>query len=169
MHSRKNVIILWVMLLCAVFLMEGCKKDTGEENALVSVEQTDLASDIESGEDEESAISGVGVREKTLDQSKADSEAEETSADIPEGKETGIIYVDVCGYVKNPGVYELTEESRVYEAIEKAGGMTKNAAAASVNQAERLTDGQQIYIPSEDEQKGSRESGTYPAARGADD
>lgn len=169
MHSRKNVIILWVMLLCAVFLMEGCKKDTGEENALVSVEQTDLASDIESGEDEESAISGDGEREKTLDQSKADSEAEETSADIPEGKETGIIYVDVCGYVKNPGVYELTEESRVYEAIEKAGGMTKNAAAASVNQAERLTDGQQIYIPSEDEQKESRESGTYPAARGADD
>ena len=169
MHSRKNVIILWAMLLCAVFMTGGCKKDTGEENALVSVEQTESPIDIEGGEDEESAIPKDEERKRTLDQSNADSEVEESAADIPEGKNSGGIYVDVCGHVKNPGVYQLTEESRVFEAIEKAGGMTKNAAAASVNQAERLTDGQQIYIPSEDEQKESRESGTYPAVRGADE
>ena len=33
-----------------------------------------------------------------------------------------------------------------------AGGMTKKAAAEAVNQAGRLTDGQQIYVPSKDEQ-----------------
>lgn len=150
MHSRKNVMIVWAMLLCAVFMMGGCKKDTGEENALVSI---DIPADIENGEDE-----------------KADMpEAAEISESMPAAEETGIIYVDVCGHVKNPGVYQLTGDSRVYEAIEKAGGMTKDAAASSINQAEHLTDGQQVYVPSEDEQKESRKSGNYPAAQGAAD
>lgn len=145
MHSRIKVILLWVMLLCAVFMISGCKRDTGEENALVSVDQEDISADIKGDEDE-------------------DSKSEKTSADTAAKEETGPIYVDVCGHVKNPGVYRLTGESRVYEAIEKAGGVTKDAAAASVNQAERLTDGQQIYIPSKAEQKESCENGAYTSA-----
>lgn len=33
------------------------------------------------------------------------------------------IYVYVCGAVSQAGVYELKQDSRVYEAIEKAGGI----------------------------------------------
>lgn len=58
------------------------------------------------------------------------------------------IYVHICGEVKKPGVYELNDGSRIFEAIEAAGGMTKAAAGDSVNQAEALSDGQQLYIPS---------------------
>ena len=61
------------------------------------------------------------------------------------------IYVHVCGEVQCPGVYELNNGSRIFEAIEKAGGMTEKAAAESVNQAGILEDGQQLYIPSEEE------------------
>lgn len=157
MRSRKNIILLWVMLLCAAFMLSGCKRDTKEENALVSVEQTDIPSDIESIEDGEPAGTKDDTKEENLDESNRTSEAEKS----------GIIYVDVCGHVKNPGVYQLTEGSRVYEAIEKAGGMAKDAAGVSVNQAERLTDGQQVYIPSEEEQKEGRENGAYPISQDA--
>ena len=62
------------------------------------------------------------------------------------------LYVHVCGYVNQPGVYELQQDSRVFEAIEAAGGMTSNCQLfLMLNQAELLKDGQQIYVPSQEE------------------
>lgn len=61
------------------------------------------------------------------------------------------LYVHVCGQVVNPGVYKLPDGSRIYEAIDAAGGTLDAAAAESLNLAEKLNDGQQIYIPSVDE------------------
>lgn len=57
------------------------------------------------------------------------------------------VYVYVCGEVKHPDVYELPNGARVTEAIKAAGGLTKQADTVAVNQAELLTDGQQIYVP----------------------
>ena len=57
------------------------------------------------------------------------------------------IYVHVCGAVKNPGVYELAAGSRVYEAVEEAGGFTENAESSYVNQAQQLSDGVKLIIP----------------------
>lgn len=54
--------------------------------------------------------------------------------------------VYVCGAVKHPGVYELAEGSRVYEALELAGGVTADASPTAVNQAQLLTDGEMIEI-----------------------
>ena len=62
-------------------------------------------------------------------------------------KETGGCFVYVCGAVVNPGVYELPENSRVYEAVAMAGGMTEDAGTEAVNQAEIVTDGQMLRIP----------------------
>ena len=61
------------------------------------------------------------------------------------------IYVQVCGMVRSPGVYELKTGDRVYMAIEKAGGLSQDAAADAVNQAEVLTDGQMVRIPDKKE------------------
>ena len=63
----------------------------------------------------------------------------------------GKIWVYVCGQVASPGVYELPEESRIYEAVESAGGILEQGAAESVNLAEKASDGQRIYIPSKEE------------------
>lgn len=62
-----------------------------------------------------------------------------------------MIMVDVAGAVANPAVVELPEGSRIFEAIEKAGGLTKEADMRGTNQAEILTDGQKIYIPTKQE------------------
>ena len=63
------------------------------------------------------------------------------------------IYVQVSGAVANPGVYELEEGSRIFQAIELAGGLTETADAKAFNQAEALRDGQMVYVPSIGEQK----------------
>lgn len=61
--------------------------------------------------------------------------------------------VYVCGAVENPGVYELSAGSRVYEALDAAGGMKAEADRECLNQAELLEDGQQIYVPTIEETK----------------
>lgn len=148
------------MLLCVVFAGAGCKK-SAEEESLVSVEEAGLLSDDEDadgGTADGTKDNDGNTKEETKESSKEGSEAEPADMDEP-----GFIYVDVRGQVKNPGVYQLPGGSRIYEAIERAGGMTKEAAEASLNQAEKLTDGQQIYVLSKDEQETARESGVYPA------
>ena len=60
---------------------------------------------------------------------------------------TESIFVYVCGAVVQEGVYELPAGSRLYEAVEKAGGFTEDAACSQMNQAEILKDETRIYIP----------------------
>lgn len=57
------------------------------------------------------------------------------------------VYVYVCGCVTTPGVYGLSQDMRVYQAIEFAGGMTAEADYNYLNMAEFVTDGQKIYVP----------------------
>ena len=65
--------------------------------------------------------------------------------------ENSVFFVYVCGAVNRPGVYELEAGSRVYTAIQAAGGMTEEADQNYLNQAESLKDGQQVYVPSKGE------------------
>lgn len=61
------------------------------------------------------------------------------------------ICVYVCGAVNAPGVYTLPAGSRVYEAVRMAGGLSDEADEKAVNQAELLTDGRQVTIPTKAE------------------
>lgn len=63
------------------------------------------------------------------------------------------IYVDVCGAVAAPGVFRMAEGSRVFQAVEAAGGYLPEAARQYVNGAGVLEDGQQIYVPAAEETK----------------
>ena len=75
------------------------------------------------------------------------------------------ICIYICGAVENPGVYELPQGSRLYEAVELAGGMTKEADTAYLNLAGELTDGEQIIVPTLEETAGLQQgqSLTYPS------
>lgn len=73
-----------------------------------------------------------------------------TITDINE-PESNIIYVHVAGKVNNPGVYELKPGSRVIDAIKKAGGAKPDADLESINLAEKLEDGEQVYIAAKGE------------------
>jgi len=59
----------------------------------------------------------------------------------------GAIVVHVAGAVKSPGVFEMAKGARLSEAIERAGGLTRDADAARINQAQTVKDGTKIRIP----------------------
>lgn len=71
-------------------------------------------------------------------------ECKETEESIAENSS---VFVQVCGCVNSPGVFEVSEDTRVYQLIELAGGFSIDADVDAVNQALSVTDGQQIYIP----------------------
>lgn len=56
------------------------------------------------------------------------------------------IFVDVTGAVNNPGVYTLTSNSRVIDAIKAAGNSAPGADLSTINLARVLADGEQIYV-----------------------
>jgi competence protein ComEA len=59
-----------------------------------------------------------------------------------------VLVVDVAGAVRRPGLYRLPQGSRIADAVARAGGMSRHAAAASVNLAAPLADGEQVLVPS---------------------
>lgn len=99
------------------------------------------------------------------DQSKLQSDLQSNSQpnepQLPSIQETTVpetIAVYLCGEVVNPGVYLLDAESRLYQAVELAGGLTDHARAEAVNLARVLTDSEQIYIPNVSEAVSQTES-----------
>ncbi len=57
------------------------------------------------------------------------------------------ILVHMTGAVQRPGVYPLPPGSRLFEAVEAAGGLTSDADPERVNLADRIQDAQQVFIP----------------------
>ena len=57
-----------------------------------------------------------------------------------------VLYVDICGAVTKPGVYELAEGSRVMDAVAAAEGLLPEADRRRINQARYLTDGEKIIV-----------------------
>lgn len=130
------------------------KKDTDEKKADTEDRQNDGGDSAEfrkkqAESDGSDAGNGTG----------SDSGKHTSDADIDNGSEAvsdkdmqqAMIYVDVCGAVANPGVFQLAAGSRVFQAIEAAGGYLPEAALTCVNRAGVLTDGQQLYILTQEE------------------
>lgn len=64
------------------------------------------------------------------------------------------IYVHISGEVKNPGVVKLKNGARLYEAVEKAGGITEEGDYDSVNLASVVADQQKVKIGNINDKKG---------------
>lgn len=62
------------------------------------------------------------------------------------------LYVHVSGAVASPGLYRLTDGSRVVDAIAAAGGFAEKADETGVNLARLVSDGEQLVVPVEGEQ-----------------
>lgn len=66
-------------------------------------------------------------------------------------KTSGEITIDIKGAVKKPGVYLINNDSRVIDAINKAGGLLDNADNSIINLSKKLTDEMVIIIYTKDE------------------
>lgn len=61
--------------------------------------------------------------------------------------EDNSIIIYICGAVKENKVVKLKEHSRICDAIDAVGGLTKDADLTNINLAYILEDGEKIYIP----------------------
>lgn len=69
-----------------------------------------------------------------------------------EEKEKPTIFkVDIKGEVNVPGIYSLSNDSRIIDVIEKAGGLTEQADTSVINLSKKISDEMVIIIYSEQE------------------
>lgn len=136
----------WILLM-VLLATTGCasgnkEKDDGLTEVEFSAMDSQERSEEESGQTSESE----------------DPDGNKTLEDSTGGNGTGSqkehqseIQVYICGQVRTPGVYTLEEGSRICDVVQKAGGLKEEAADTYLNQAQRLEDGQKIYVPSKEE------------------
>lgn len=77
--------------------------------------------------------------------------AETTSTTSAVKEENTKLYFDIKGSVKKPGVYEFTQGDKIIDAINKAGGLTKNATTNNLNLSKKLSNEMVIYVFSKNE------------------
>lgn len=112
----------WIFICCFMLLLTGCQKSVTE----IDWDSDDL----------------IETEEVTYYEDEQKYETEYVPASI---------FVDICGAVASPGVYELKEGARLFEVIEMAGGLLSTADDTMINRAEVLSDGRKIQIFTKDE------------------
>lgn len=84
-------------------------------------------------------------------QEEAQEAGRDSSGDVKPESRGETVTVHVCGAVKKEGVYSLAAGSRVGDAVEAAGGFSKDADTAALNLALLLQDAWQIRVPTKEE------------------
>lgn len=132
MHNKKILIVIWI----SVFLISGAVYVLGFSSA------------------KDRNVDGIYTDDIYTKESIVEDTASEKASEVITqtcGTEETLIYVYVCGYVSNPGVYELSYGARMYEAVDMAGGVLSEGCADYLNMAGVVNDGDRIYVPSYDE------------------
>lgn len=173
-----KVIKLAVIVICmlAAGICYSCSvknRDTGSENMVMALESDSGFAVEERGgiegpryrdEHEGGAMSGDADGERLRVQDSVPGQdgmlpqegsrsGEDTlpREDTWSGEDMPLVYIHVCGLVSTPGVYGLPAGSRVYEAIEAAGGFSEAAVPDYLNLAQVLEDGMKIQVPDRDQ------------------
>ena len=123
-------------------------------------------------------VVAVGARYLLADRSEASGAADTgvvLTAPSPEPSEAAAspsapaeVVVDVGGAVARPGVYRLSPEAKVCDAVDLAGGATAQADLSAVNLAARLSDGQQVIVPEKGQPAGSGGGAAEAAGQGGE-
>lgn len=102
-----------------------------------------------------SLVSFIVISNITASKGKitVDTKVEEKLVSSEEQKSQEYILVDIKGEVKTPGVYKLPVNSRVIDAIEASGGLTKKAVTTYINLSKTLKDENVIIINKKSELK----------------
>lgn len=142
--ALKLAVIVICMLAAGICYSCSAKnRDIGPENMVMALEPdggtavTERAG-MESPGQRDEPEGGAGNVSGDDMQLREDKQSRE---DMP------LVCVHVCGLVCMPGVYGLPAGSRIYEAIEAAGGFSEEAVPDYLNLAQVLEDGMKIQVP----------------------
>lgn len=153
----KSLLVIICMLAAGICYSCNLAGTRGEERDPKLV----LEQETKSPEDGKEKLTGQEGREEMLNGASAEAKTQlETEAKLR-------VYVHVCGKVAKPGVYEMEEGSRVFQAVELAGGLLDEAAVDYLNMAQIVADGMKITVPSKEEVESGTLSG-QTAAMGVD-
>jgi competence protein ComEA len=152
-----KIIVILIILAAAVTLY--ISKSTAEKDNGIIISQADAAaaSGTEAGENQGN---GEEVFEESGNSQLVDKSGQQYGTS---NLENDTIVVDVFGAVNSPMVMIIPAGSRVYEAIEKAGGLTDKADLRTINRAIVLSDGDRLYIPTKEELESKEELPSYVA------
>lgn len=126
MKIKNHLDKIFILLFIVIFLIVGYINREKE-----IIDNTELI---------EEEIESISENETDLEQNLNS----QMNNEITEQNEN--IYVDVSGCVTNPGVYELNNNQRIFDAVEKAGGFCKEVDLESINLSLRLHDEMKIHI-----------------------
>lgn len=146
-NKIKERIFLGMLLFILWSGLAGCGAEEG-----ISLEEMTGEMQTEQEQDEHKAGNAKEAKERNKD---AGGKEVEERAQTANGSETdpaaGMLSVYVCGAVHAPGVYELPAGSRLYQAIDAAGGMREDADKNYLNLAMELADGEKLQVPTVEE------------------
>lgn len=153
MNTKCSGRIPGLLLLMGMLWLCGCADRSSDAYFFDQTETMDETGNTEiDGEWQEILHNDVlqnesGIGEKTGMEELLSPETEQSDAI----SQLSVCIVHICGAVKNPGVYELPEGSRVMDAVEAGGGFLEEADQAACNLAQPVVDGCQIYIMTKEE------------------
>lgn len=75
----------------------------------------------------------------------------EVATDATKERAETMIYVDIKGAVKVPGIYQLKNQQRIWDALALARGVSEEADTTQVNYAQKVKDQMIIYVPKKGE------------------
>lgn len=159
-NQMKKRMVLAVLLVAAGCSYSCTRKETG--TALLQAGQ-EIQAGQEPGQEQKPEPEPAG-RENGPGQESQPGHSDQTESTAPE---PAVCYVHICGEVRRPGVYQLKEGQRIYEALELAGGCTEEGAADYLNLAGLVEDGMKLVVPSAEELSGQPEADLYGTAASA--
>ena len=131
----KILSVLLILLLAVILRIHSA----GRANITIEASEAPVSSEEQEAPDGDGADTAFAAAAA----SSASSSAEDASAPSASAS----VFADIGGAVKSPGVYQISEGTRLFELIEMAGGLTDKADTNSVNQAAFVSDGEKIIIP----------------------
>ena len=143
--SLRMKILLAAAFAAAVFVCGGCSRTVSGDEIQIETDTGDESQDTAGVNANDFSETAPEAEKKGPGQLEAGQE------EVPETETEAFIYVHVCGQVKEPGVYPLKEGSRLYEAIEMAGGATEKGVCDVLNLAAVLEDGMRIMVPDKEQ------------------
>jgi comEA protein len=144
--SDKTKAALYFAIGMVFFLMAGCLINLFPKTQYISqgtINKTDSASSIEDLYQNLTNSDSDNRASSAREVFQHDSIIEIIKQ--PEVAELWVLYV--TGSVKNPGVYKLPAEARVFQLVDAAGGFSAGADVVAINMAARLQDGDHLHVP----------------------
>ncbi len=139
LHAKWMKLVLTAGFMILAGICYSCSRQNGEE--LVS------GGEIQSDNKNSGAFRPADEMEEDRSQAPDEKNVREEESSAPEA----ICIVYICGAVAHPGVYELPEGSRIYQAVEAAGGFLPEAKEQLLNLAAPVADGMKITVFTKEE------------------